>query len=115
MHLGYPVFNLRTNEKDDQCQHVSELFGNVQYFIGVTDVKYFRTKCLPKAACTCQNYKAFHSVALQVVADEENKFISVDDGHFGRNSNRIFFHIIPIHVAGRLKFPEPRQISSDTD
>jgi hypothetical protein len=55
------------------------------------DVHYFRIKCLPKAACTYQNYKAFHSVALQGAADEEDKFIKVDVGHFGQNSNRIFF------------------------
>ena len=59
-------------------------FPNV---IGCTDGKHIRIKCPTKAGSLFYNYKQFFSVVLQGVADSESRFIFIDIGAYGKQSD----------------------------
>jgi len=59
-------------------------FPNV---IGCMDGKHIRIKCPTKAGSLFYNYKQFISIVLQGVADSESRFIFVDIGAYGKQSD----------------------------
>jgi hypothetical protein len=59
-------------------------FPNV---IGCINGKHISIKCPPKAGSLLYNYKQFFSVVLQGVADSECRFIFIDVGAYGKQSD----------------------------
>jgi hypothetical protein len=55
--------------------------------IGSIDAKHIRIKCPPNSDSQYFNYKQYHSVVLQAVVDENLKFVNVDVGAYGQQSD----------------------------
>nr|CAH7729743.1 unnamed protein product [Callosobruchus chinensis] len=63
------------------------------------------------------NYKGFFSVVLQALVDAHYKFLSVDVGAYGRQSDSgVFseFNLFQHMETGSFPFPQPRQIPGST-
>jgi hypothetical protein len=59
-------------------------FPNV---VGCIDGKHIHIKCPTKAVSLLYSYKQFFSIVLQGVADCESRFIFVDIGAYGKQSD----------------------------
>ena len=55
--------------------------------VGSIDGKHVRVKCPPRSGSLYYNYKGFYSLVLLAVVDAEYRFISVEIGSFGSNSD----------------------------
>lgn len=55
--------------------------------IGAIDGRHCEIKCPPNAGSSCFNYLKYHSVVLMGVADAEKKFIVIDVGARGKQSD----------------------------
>nr|CAI5841785.1 unnamed protein product [Callosobruchus analis] len=55
--------------------------------IGCIDGKHIRIKCPKKTGSTFFNYKSYISIVLQGIADANYKFIAVEVGAYGRQSD----------------------------
>lgn len=64
---------------------------------GCVDGKHVRIKCPPNSASMFYNYKQFHSVILQGVADAKSRFLCIDVGGYGRQSDSGVFQTTPLY------------------
>lgn len=74
----------------ESCVAVSEKFQqkcNFPNVIGAIDGKHIRLKAPPHSGSNFFNYKSFFSIVLQGVADSDLKFIAVEVGAFGKESD----------------------------
>ncbi|XP_055526020.1 uncharacterized protein LOC129718865 isoform X2 [Wyeomyia smithii] len=55
--------------------------------IGAIDGKHIRIKCPKGTGSLCYNYKGFHSIVLQAVADANAKFLVIEVGGYGKQSD----------------------------
>lgn len=55
--------------------------------IGAIDGRHCELKCPPHAGSTCFNYLKYHSIVLMGVADAEKKFLVIDVGALGKQSD----------------------------
>lgn len=55
--------------------------------IGAIDGRHCELKCPPHAGSTCFNYLKYHSIVLMGVADAEKKFMVIDVGALGKQSD----------------------------
>lgn len=72
------------------CQKAAEDFWRLWNFpncFGAIDGKHIRIKCPAKSGSLYYNYKQFYSLALQGVADAKCKFLAIDVGAMGRQSD----------------------------
>lgn len=89
--------------------HFPNCFGSV-------DGKHVRVIKPQHSGSLCLNYKEYFSVVLMVVGDSEYKFVYVDIGSHGKDSDPTVFSNSTFWKAvinGELKLPEPNQVPND--
>ncbi|CAI6361061.1 unnamed protein product [Macrosiphum euphorbiae] len=82
IHMPFP-----TKEVFYQIAHDFETLWNFPNCIGCIDGKHIRIKCPKKTGSMFYNYKNYFSVHLQGVCDAKYKFITVDIGAYGKQSD----------------------------
>lgn len=88
MDLGSPIFlKTPTSEKLLEVAEKFERLWNFPNCLGAIDGKHVRIQCPPGAGSEFFNYKKYHSIVLQAVADADGKFVFIDVGDYGRNSD----------------------------
>jgi hypothetical protein len=82
---------------------------NFPNYVGSIDGKHIRIKCPPKSGSQYCNYKQYHSIVLQAVVDANFKFVTVDVGAYGKQSDGGVFRYSALYQSletGSLKLPE---------
>lgn len=81
--------------------------------VGSIDGKHIRIKCPPNSGSMYYNYKSYYSVVLQAVADSRYRFICIDVGGFGKQSDggtfansSLFDHL----ESDSLNVPRPAEV-----
>lgn len=86
---------------------------NFPHVIGVIDGKHVRIKCPKHSGSMFYNYKKFHSVVLQGVANANYRFITVDIGGYGKQSDGGTFKASDLYQLlhnKQLIIPEPNNL-----
>lgn len=102
----------------EEWKNIASDFYNKWNFpncIGCIDGKHIRMKCPKKTGSTYFNYKGYFSIVLQGVADAKYKFIAVEVGGYGRQSDGGTFSDSNIYQqleARTLNIPENENIPS---
>lgn len=81
--------------------------------IGAIDGKHIRIKCPHHSGTMFFNYKHYFSIVLQGVADADYKFITIDVGSFGKQSDGGTFRTSSLFDAlqnGQLNIPDDREL-----
>ena len=97
----------------DRFQCIAEEFNEIWNFpnlLGAIDGKHIRIACPKNSGSMFFNYKKFFSVVLQGVVDAKYKFISIDVGGYGKQSDGGTFHASKLYACLRdktLEIPEP--------
>lgn len=103
IHLGIP------SEQD--LIEISRNFNikwNFPNCFGCIDGKHIRIKCPANSGTSYYNYKKYFSIVLQAVADSNCRFIFIDTGAFGKQSDGGIFRESTLYqhlVAGSLNIP----------
>jgi hypothetical protein len=84
-------------------------FPNV---VGCIDGKHIRMRCPAKGGSMYFNYKSFHSIVLQGVADAHCRFIFIDVGGFGKQHDAGTYHAssLSAFIEADENFPANRVI-----
>lgn len=92
---------------------IAEDFYSIWNFpncLGSIDGKHIRVQCPQNSGSMYFNYKKFFSIVLQAVADAHYKFIAVDVGGFGKQSDAGTLQASDLYsvlTKGKLEIPEP--------
>lgn len=81
--------------------------------VGSLDGKHIRLKCPTKSGSMFYNYKKYFSIVLQEVADAKCKFVTIEVGGFGRQSDGGTFAssaLYKMKSSGELKFPKDAEL-----
>lgn len=102
-----------TPSKDDFDQIAKDFdeLWNFPHVIGCLDGKHIRIKCPDNSASMFFNYKKYFSIVLQGLVDASYKFITVDVGGYGKQSDGGTFlasHLYEFIESGDITLPEPK-------
>jgi hypothetical protein len=90
-----PVY-MKMPQNEEEWKAISDQYNNLWNFpncVGALDGKHIALKAPPNSGSQFYNYKGFYSIVLMALADARYKFIYVDIGSYGRNSDGgIFSH-----------------------
>ena len=89
---------------------------NLPNCLGSIDGKHIRIRAFDKSGSTNYNYKHFFSIVLMASADADGKFITIDVGSPGRNSDGGVFHTSRLGKwieRNSLDFPDPRPLPNE--
>ncbi|KAJ8914118.1 hypothetical protein NQ315_016193 [Exocentrus adspersus] len=75
---------------------------NVPNCVGVLDGKHIRVCCPDNSSSMCFNYKGFFSIVLQALVDADYRFIHIDVGGYGKQSDGGTFKASPLSIAINL-------------
>ncbi|XP_021927033.1 putative nuclease HARBI1 [Zootermopsis nevadensis] len=101
-------------------EKVAEGFWNTWQFpncVGCIDGKHIRIKRPSNSGSMYYCYKNYYSIGLLAVTDANYKFITVDVGSFGKDSDAGVFDNCPLRRAlasGRIKLPEEKCLPGST-
>lgn len=99
----------------DMLRETSQEFENIWNFpncVGAIDGKHIRMKCPASSGSQFYNYKNYFSIHLQAIVDAKYKFMTVDIGAYGRQSDSNVLtnsNIFTYLEAGTFPLPPPRQ------
>lgn len=105
----------------EKWKDVAEKFHSIWNFpncLGAIDSKHVRIQCPPNSGSSFYNYKGFNSIVLQAVVDAEAKFLFVDIGDYGRNSDSGVFrnsNFGKLFFSQSLNIPPARHICTETE
>jgi len=106
---------------EEMWKKVAERYKTMWHFpncIGAIDGKHINIQCPINAGSTYYNYKGSHSIVLLAIVDADYKFITVDVGSYGRNSDGgIFSNSIigkKLH-NNTLNIPKPNPLLENGD
>ncbi|XP_065325398.1 uncharacterized protein LOC135932000 [Gordionus sp. m RMFG-2023] len=94
-----------------------ELKWNLHNCIGSIDGKHCRIRKPPHSGSGFYNYKHFFSVVLQGIVDANGKFITVDVGSFGSESDGGVFansKIYKMIESGEIKLPPAKKLPNSS-
>lgn len=100
----------------DTFKKIAEDFYNIWNFphcIGAIDGKHVRVLCPKNSGSMFFNYKKFFSIVLQGVADASYKFITIDIGGYGKQSDGGTFQASDLYKLlnnKQLDIPEPSNL-----
>ncbi|XP_077294602.1 uncharacterized protein LOC143917082 [Arctopsyche grandis] len=105
VHMPHPTHN-------DLKKIASDYYRLWQFpmCIGSIDGKHCRVKCPDKSGSSYFNYKNYFSIILQGVADANKKFIAIEVGGKGKQSDGGTFHYSTLNMLmenGQLDVPPP--------
>lgn len=86
---------------------------NFPHCIGSIDGKHIRVKCPSNSGSMYFNYKNFFSIVLMAIADAKYKFIMVDIGAYGKDSDGGVLQNSKIYNSiekASLKLPNPKSL-----
>lgn len=104
----------------EDFKHIAEQFYNLWNFphcIGALDGKHIRIKNPPYSGGMFFNYKHYFSIVLQGLVDANYRFITIDVGNYGKQSDGGTFRYSSLYKClstGRLQLP-PEQIVPEKD
>lgn len=81
--------------------------------LGSIDGKHIRVKCPAKSGSMFYNYKIFFSIVLMAVVDANYRFLMIDVGAYGKDSDAGVFSNSPIYQNienGTLLLPKDQQL-----
>ncbi|XP_075440892.1 uncharacterized protein LOC142486104 [Ascaphus truei] len=81
-HMPFPTVDLLENVSKE-----FELKWNFPNCVGCVDGKHIRIKHPTNSGSMFYNYKHFHSIVLQAVADAKCRFLAIDVGAYGKQSD----------------------------
>lgn len=100
----------------DDFKTIAEDFYKLWNFpntVGTLDGKHVRIKCPKNSGSMFYNYKQFFSMVLQGVADAHYRFITVEVGGYGKQSDGGTFHASKLYEVlqeKKLDIPEPQPL-----
>jgi hypothetical protein len=101
-----------------QVAHQFQTRWNVPHAVGALDGKHVRIKNPPKGGSQYYNYKGYFSMVLMALVDANYKFLWVEIGNPGSNSDAQIFNASALRVAivdGSLNLPPASPIDDATD
>lgn len=81
-HMPYP-----TTERHLSIANDFFLKWNFPNCLGCIDGKHIRIRCPPNSGSMYWNYKHFYSIVLQAVSDAHGRFLYIDVGSYGKQSD----------------------------
>lgn len=105
-----PLF-LRFPSEQSEWKEISHEFAvkwNFPHCVGAIDGKHIRIQAPPNSGSQYFNYKQFHSIVLMAMCDANYRFVYVDIGSYGRQSDGSVFGNSTLGkkvIAGTLDLP----------
>ncbi|XP_023944140.1 uncharacterized protein LOC128199505 isoform X2 [Bicyclus anynana] len=87
--------------------------ANFPNCIGAVDGKHIRVRSPPKSGSLFFNYKGYNSIVLLAIVDSKYRFIYVDIGAYGKESDSTIFHNTKLYdllMRGDLPTPTSRPL-----
>jgi hypothetical protein len=112
---------LEVPQNKEQWKKISQDYNNYWNYpheLGAIDGKHIVIQAPPRAGSDFFNYKKTHSIVLMGVCDAHNKFILVDVGDTGRQSDGSVYNNCYLGYAienNLLNLPDSEKITSNCD
>lgn len=87
--------------------------ANFPNCIGALDGKHIRISCPAHSGSLFYNYKGYNSIVLLAIVDSRYRFIFVDIGAYGKESDSTIFHnskLYDLIVTHKLPIPAPKPL-----
>lgn len=114
--VGSSATNLHATPTEQMFRTVADGFWtrwNFPNCIGAIDGKHIRIICPAGAGSMYYNYKQYHSIVLQAVSDANCRFIMVEVGGYGKQSDGGTFNasdMFQMMNEGKLNIPPDAQL-----
>ena len=109
-HMPVPSVNDLKNIANDYFQK-----WNFPNCVGCIDGKHIRIKCPKNSGSFYYNYKQYFSIVLQGIADANCKFVTIDIGAYGKQSDGGIFALTNVYkrlATNTFNMPNPDYIPS---